>query len=239
MASNGKKFSREELKSHNGKDQSTVYIAHEDNVYDVSESKLWKTGMHMKRHPAGSDLTEELSAAPHGPEVLERMPQVGSLEPEADPMDAHVPSFLLKIFQMVPMLRRHPHPMTVHFPLAFCMVVPLFNLLYLISGILSFEETAFYMLVLSVIGTMMAGVTGPYTWWLNYGAKLTGNIKVKMAASVLLSLLLLVGLVWRVWVPDVLIVQGTSAWIYLFLTFSYPMLVAILGWFGAKMTFPH
>ena len=239
MASNGKEFSREELKTHNGKDQPTVYIAHQDKVYDVSESKLWKTGTHMKRHPSGADLTEELSAAPHGPEVLERMPQVGILKPEADPMDASVPSFLLKVFEKIPMLRRHPHPMTVHFPLAFCMVVPLFNLLYVATGILAFEETAFYMLVLSVLGTMAAGVTGPYTWWLNYGAKMTGNIKVKMTASALLFLLLLVGLVWRFFVPDVLIAPGTSAWIYLFLTGSYPILVSILGWFGAKMTFPH
>jgi len=59
-----------------------VYIAHDGKVYDVSASKMWKTGLHMKRHQSGADLTEEIKGAPHGTEVLERVPQVGILNPK-------------------------------------------------------------------------------------------------------------------------------------------------------------
>ena len=42
-----KKFSREELATFNGENGQPVYIAHDDKVYDVSESKLWKTPIHL------------------------------------------------------------------------------------------------------------------------------------------------------------------------------------------------
>jgi predicted heme/steroid binding protein len=103
MTSEKKEFSREELQQHNGNDQPTVYVGFEGEVYDVSESKLWKTGMHMKRHPAGAELTEEIGGAPHGP----------------------------------------------------------------------FEKTAFHVLVLCVPAILVGMVTGPLSWWLNYGAKMT------------------------------------------------------------------
>jgi predicted heme/steroid binding protein len=101
-----------------------VYIAYDGKVYDVSESKLWKTGAHMMRHESGEDLTADIGGAPHDTEVLERFPQVGILKPEKDPMDEHIPDVLLAVFRMIPMLRRHPHPMTVHFPIAFMMLFP-------------------------------------------------------------------------------------------------------------------
>ena len=37
-----KSFSKEELAQYNGQNGEPVYIAHKGNVYDVSESKLWK-----------------------------------------------------------------------------------------------------------------------------------------------------------------------------------------------------
>jgi predicted heme/steroid binding protein/uncharacterized membrane protein len=46
-------------------------------LYDVSESKLWKNGIHMGRHQAGGDLTPAMEGAPHGVEVLERLPRLG------------------------------------------------------------------------------------------------------------------------------------------------------------------
>jgi len=51
----------------------------------VSESFLWKGGRHMARHEAGRDLTAVLDQAPHGEDLLARVPVVGVLceEPPA------------------------------------------------------------------------------------------------------------------------------------------------------------
>ncbi len=239
MASDRKAFSRDELARHNGKDQSTVYVGYQGKVYDVSESRPWKTGTHMKRHPSGTDLTDEIGGAPHGPEVFERVPQVGTLKPEKDPMDEGIPDCLLALFERIPMLRRHPHPMTVHFPLVFNLVFPFFNVLYVLTGHEPFEKTAFHMLILCVPAMAVAMTTGPLTWWWNYGAKMSPGIKVKLGVSCLLLVLVLVALFWRVSHPDILLNMGPAGWVYLALSSSFAVLVGILGWFGAKMTFPH
>jgi predicted heme/steroid binding protein/uncharacterized membrane protein len=238
MGKESREFRRDELQRHDGSNASEIYVAHAGKVYDVSGSKLWKGGKHMRRHQAGTDLTEEIKGAPHGPEVLDRVPLAGTLAPEKDPMDERVPEFLLRVLEKVPMLRRHPHPMTVHFPLAFCMVVPLFNLLFLATGNPSFEVTAFYLLALCLPATAVALTTGPYTWWLNYGGILSRNIRIKLTASSLLFLLLLAGFFWRLVQPAVLHTLDAPALAYLLLTCTYPLLVSVLGWFGAEMTFP-
>ena len=75
-----KEFDSAELAQFNGEDGRPIYIAHAGKVYDVSESKLWRNGTHMKRHSAGSDLTTDIQAAPHGIEMLERYPIIGKYQ---------------------------------------------------------------------------------------------------------------------------------------------------------------
>jgi predicted heme/steroid binding protein/uncharacterized membrane protein len=234
-----KAFSREELSSFNAEEGKPVYLAYDGKVYDVSESKLWKTGNHMRRHQSGTDLTDDIEAAPHGPEVFDRFQQVGILKPEKDPMDERVPEFLLALFQKIPMLRRHPHPMTVHFPIAFVMLVPIFHLLYLATGIASFESTAFHILVASLVATPIAMFTGPYNWWLNYAGKWSKIIAIKLSGSLILLIMILGLFLWRQISPTVMLEPGEARNIYLLLSLSLPPVVTVLGWFGAKMTFPH
>ncbi|HEX7343401.1 MAG TPA: cytochrome b5 domain-containing protein [bacterium] len=69
-----------ELQQFNGEGGKPVYIAYKGKIYDVSGSDLWKTGRHQNRHDAGDDLTEMLAQAPHGEEMLEKMPVVGRLK---------------------------------------------------------------------------------------------------------------------------------------------------------------
>jgi predicted heme/steroid binding protein len=75
-----KELSPEELSRYTGKDGNLAYIAYRGIVYDVTESFLWKNGKHQVLHEAGRDLTEELDDAPHGPNLLERVPVVGKLK---------------------------------------------------------------------------------------------------------------------------------------------------------------
>lgn len=69
----------EELHSFDGKEGRPAYLSFKGKIYDVSRSKLWKEGSHLKKHLAGHDLTEALKKAPHGEDKLFSMPVVGKL----------------------------------------------------------------------------------------------------------------------------------------------------------------
>lgn len=78
-------FTAEELKKYNGKDGQPVYVAVDGIVYDLTRSKYWKSGTHMKMHPAGSDLSRDIrERAPKSihkdGKVLDKMPKAGVTE---------------------------------------------------------------------------------------------------------------------------------------------------------------
>jgi predicted heme/steroid binding protein len=73
-----KEYTLKELANYNGKNGKS-YVAYQGLVYDVSNSYLWKDGIH-KGHKAGKDLTEELNKSSHGPEIIMGFPVVGTLK---------------------------------------------------------------------------------------------------------------------------------------------------------------
>lgn len=72
-------FTREQLAKYTGQDGGPVYFAYKGKVYDASESWQWRGGKHQVMHAAGQDLTEALEGAPHGEDLLARLPLVGEL----------------------------------------------------------------------------------------------------------------------------------------------------------------
>jgi predicted heme/steroid binding protein/uncharacterized membrane protein len=231
-----KEFDAAELADFNGENGKPIYIAHAGKVYDVSESKLWRNGLHMKRHKAGGDLTADIQAAPHEVDVLERYPQVGVLKKEV--VEQQLPQVLDWLLKKVPMLRRHPHPMTVHFPIVFAFCTPLFIILYLITGNKSFEMTALHCLAGGIIFSLIAISTGLYTWWLNYFAKPLKAVKIKIPLAFAMLITEIVIFIWRMMLPDVLEIMGGAGIVYLLLVISLIPMITIIGWFGASMTFP-
>jgi predicted heme/steroid binding protein/uncharacterized membrane protein len=236
-----KEFSMEELSRFDGKEGRPVYILQGGKVYDVTGSKLWKGGLHMRRHHAGTDLSVDLKAAPHGMEVFERYPQVGILKEEkqeAPVQEDRAHSILMRLLDRYPMFRRHPHPMTVHFPIVFMMSTTAFTLLYLITGIKSLEITALHCLGAGILFIPAVMLTGLLSWWLNYMAKPIRPVKIKIAASLILFIVALVVFEWRLAVPDILDSFTAASLAYLLLILSLAPLVAVIGWFGAALTFP-
>jgi len=76
--SNKKVFTKEELRKYDGSN-GLAYVAYRGKVYDVSQSFHWKRGIHQVVHCAGCDLTGALAQAPHGTDMLEKIPIVGEL----------------------------------------------------------------------------------------------------------------------------------------------------------------
>lgn len=231
-----KEMTSEELLSFNGKEGRPVYVAFQSKVYDVTKSRLWATGSHMKRHPSGKNLTGEIAAAPHGPEVLERFPPVGVLKAELPEELKHLPSWLQGNLKRFPFARRHPHPMVVHFPIALLMASSLFMLLYLLVKKPSFEITSFYLLLLGTISSPFAVGTGLLTWWINYRLKPNYFVKRKIQLSCLLLPLEFFLILWRGLTQATSSQQIHPAYFILILTLT--PVVGLLGYYGGQLTFP-
>jgi predicted heme/steroid binding protein/uncharacterized membrane protein len=232
-----KEIDTKELAKANGEKGRPVYIAHQGKVYDVSKSTLWKGGLHMNRHRAGHDLTADIQAAPHGPEVLERYPQVAGLKRQAS-AGPEMPAILARLLKRFPMLRRHPHPMTVHFPIVFTFAATTFTLLSLVTGIRAFELTAVHCLGAGLIFTPLAMATGYYTWWLNYLSRPLRPVTIKQRVAIVLLICEIIAFVWRIATPDILDPVRLAGVGYLVLILSLFPLAVVLGWFGATLTFP-
>ncbi len=227
-----KEFSPEELSVCNGKDGNPAYIVHQGKVYDVTKSPLWLKGLHMNRHSSGRDLSPEISAAPHGAEVLERYPQVGVLKKGPPEELKHLPVFIQNLLRQFPMARRHPHPVLVHFPIAFLIGASLFTLFYLLFPRPSFEQTGFYLLLLGGIASPFAIATGLFTWWVNYRLKLSHFIRRKIQLSILLLIFEIVLVLWRSSDPEI------ASPLYFVMALLLAPIVFLLGYYGGQMTFP-
>jgi predicted heme/steroid binding protein/uncharacterized membrane protein len=220
-----------------GQDGKPAYIAHDGRVIDVTASKLWKNGLHMKRHHAGKDLTTDIQAAPHKLDVLDRYPQVGILKQDAA-SERQVPDSLSRLLSRFPMLRRHPHPMVIHFPIVFMISTTGFTALYLVTGYSGFDTTAFHCLGGGLLFTPIAILTGFYTWWLNYMSRPNRPVTIKKRLSFALLAIQIVLFAWRILDPGILSAVDFRSVIFVALVLSLSGIVMIIGWFGAMLTFP-
>lgn len=71
-------FTKNQLALRNGQDKPQVWVAYKGIIYDVTPSRLWRSGKHYE-HWAGQDLTEELGDAPHTDKVFDRFTVIGKL----------------------------------------------------------------------------------------------------------------------------------------------------------------
>jgi len=232
---------KEELEENDGKGRPTYISAH-GRVVDVSASKLWKGGVHMGRHNAGHDLTADIEAAPHGLEVLDRYPQVGVLRteptgaPAAEP--PALPLWLSGLLMRYPLLRRHPHPAVVHFPIVFSLSASFFSVLYVLTGNRSFDQTAFYCLLGAVLFMPLGIITGLATWWINYMARPMRPATIKKNLSCATVVVAAFLAAWRASVPGVLGSMTASGVVYLILVVALTPAVLIVAYYGGMLTFP-
>lgn len=71
------RYTRSQLALRNGQDREEIWVAYKGKIYDVTNSRMWRNGMHYQ-HWSGQDLTEELDKdAPHGERVFEKFTPIG------------------------------------------------------------------------------------------------------------------------------------------------------------------
>ncbi len=127
--------------------------------------------------------------------------------------------------------------MVVHFPIVFMIFTPVFHILYLITGRTAFEFTAFHILGAGIIMMPAAMFTGFLTWWLNYGKPLR-PVTIKIVFSILLLIASVGAFVWQAADSEIYRVADWTGILYLLLLLSLIPLVAVVGWYGAQLTFP-
>lgn len=79
MEENLPEYTKSQLALRNGQDKPQIWVAYLGNIYDVSDSRLWRNGKHYE-HWAGQDLTDELKDAPHNQKVFEKFKLIGKLK---------------------------------------------------------------------------------------------------------------------------------------------------------------
>jgi len=235
-------FTLQELSEFDGRDGRPAYVAFDETVYDVSHSELWNEGSHFNQHMPGSDLTEQMGRAPHAADVLDRpgIKVVGVLKRDVkkDSDKIHIPSFLETIFRLFPSMRRHTHPATVHFPIAFLTVGSIFTFIYLLSPDLfgiDHERIAYLMLILATIFTPITIATGVFSWWVNYQLRFSIRIRNLLGLSAVILVLEAVSLLMRI--PGPVAKEGPGLAYYGIMLLMGPLAI-ITAYNGGQMVFP-
>lgn len=229
------KFNKSELEKNDGSEEKPAYVAADGKVYDVSRSRMWKNGLHMKSHRAGTDLSLELQAAPHGPEVLERYEQIGEL---SDQQEGPNPGFPTPPAPIAFLLDQHPHPILVHFPIALSLAAALFTIVGWLLGEEGLMTAGFYNLVFAAFAAPGAIIAGLLSWYFNYGGIWTPIYRWKAILSAILLVQYIVILLVRLMIWDSFTPDQALYWVYLGLTALLVPLVFSIARLGGKITFP-
>ena len=237
-----RKITLDELRQFDGRDGRPAYVAWEGKVYDVTGSRLWKEGVHVRKHNAGQDLTSDMELAPHDGSVFEDWEPVGVLDVPSPVKDVAYPE---PAWWEKAILDQHPHPISVHFPIALTLGAALFTALALILRALEielathFEYAALFNVILGAVGTPVSIATGYMSWWYNYGATRTPIFRTKILLSWVLVGIFVLACIARIVSHSLGDDGGIVAFrIYEILVLAGAPTVVGLGFFGGKITFP-
>lgn len=74
-------FNARTLAQFNGKNGNKCYVAVDGNVYDMTGNRYWQSGEHQPsggQATCGLDLSSVINQSPHGKDVLNEVPKIGS-----------------------------------------------------------------------------------------------------------------------------------------------------------------
>ena len=154
------------------------------------------------------------------------------------PSGVDLPRPLRRLFLKYPCLKRHPHPFIVHFPIVFTYAAAFFSLVYLWTGVSSFDTTAFHCLGAAILTMPPAMVSGELSRRLIYPREPDRAFAIERRYSWLLLVVGGAAFVWRGLDPAILRPFRWDSMIYLLLILSLPVSATIISYFGGLLTFP-
>jgi len=234
-----------ELKRYNGRNGEKAYVAFRGKVYDVTESSFWKEGQHEEMHSAGEDLTEMMADAPHGDEVFEQMPVVATLQEEPaqersevkeKPRSNHNTDTVASKAELQHWYKiYHPHPMTIHFPIALHLFAAGIDLLFFYSPSDAYAKAVFYALLVSTIMGFVAMIPGIFSWWVNYSFSMRRPFVVKLVVSLLTLLLGIIGIILYLEDPGIVYEASLEGITYHAIVLFTGMSVIALAYYGGQI----
>jgi uncharacterized membrane protein len=145
---------------------------------------------------------------------------------------------LRRLLERYPLLQRHPHPFIVHFPIVFTFSATFFSLVYLVTGVPSFETTAYHCLGAAVLSIPLAMLSGELSRRVNYPREPERTFSIERQYSWVLLALGSTAFLWRWLDPSILRNLRWDSVLYLTIVLSLPILATIISYFGGLLTFP-
>ena len=140
-------------------------------------------------------------------------------------------------FATTQILRHHLHPIMVHTPNG---IVPMAVLFLFIAALFAaplFDIAALYSLVVVLIAMPAVLGTGYIVWQERYRGALTPIFKLKIGASIVATVSLVILLIWRALQPAVLNTPSSARWFFLILAVIMLGAVGLAGHMGGKLVF--
>ncbi|MDO8578159.1 MAG: response regulator [Dehalococcoidales bacterium] len=219
-------FSVEELAGSDGKEGRAAYVAFKGQVFDATGSRRWKEGLHSAKHRAGIDLTEAILPAPHGEEVMARLPIVGFLALKETAQH--------KLFRKIDSLK--PHTSLVHLTVAYTVVAPFSFAAWILLGKSIFDQITLYLLLLGLVTLPVSIFTGLIGWAVSYENQVSRKFNYKFSLSVFLFIAILGLFLWRLTSPEI-VLASPAAYLYLVLLIIQFVFAVLLDYFGKKIVY--
>lgn len=129
------------------------------------------------------------------------------------------------------------HPVAAHFPSALLPTSILFLLVAAYTGSPYFEHAVFFLLCMAMAVVPVSMVSGIYDWRTKFDGIRAGIFYKKIALASSLLLLGLSAILLRAGRPGLMHEGGSLKWIYSAILLAMVFITALLGHYGAKLSY--
>lgn len=134
-------------------------------------------------------------------------------------------------------LKNHLHPISVHSPNGIVPIAVLFLALAILINSQGLANAAYYNMIAVLLSMPLVIVTGYMTWQKKYNGAKTSVFKIKIAASIVATVILIGLVIWKTVQPDVLINASLDRWLFLVWSSFVLAAVGLAGHLGGQLVF--